>query len=922
MWPVVGLMLVVVAGTIVAPVRVSTTWTVGPLSWAPFVGSTIVTTAGDDGRGPKLETMLAPGDVAGAVVGLAPPPQATEPSATRSRTDESPAKRGDRRFIGTSWLHGARRAGAGRGRRRRVDRELDLDRELLAGGRWSGHLRDVGAGLKVDVRDEVPRLQHARGQRRLRAARRADGHRHALDGQLRAVRIEERHVQLVVAGGPGVQVNLRGSTGRERFGEDRRQPRGGVLGHDRCRRWRRARRAAGRHGQGHLDRAGAVHDKGRHGPGAGDREVRAGPHEDARARSGWRQVERRRADVRPRGQVEAEAHLRGRDRLARVEIGRGRRERVEPGEPWRDREAEPNRRPEVVAADHERPDGRGRARARTSAATAAGLDRWRQVHERSGEQDHRCADAELAGSHQSEAPESTPGGRDADEVVERAEQRQDAEESCLDDDEMPEVGGQELVDRPDLLDGSHQARGGDDRDARGAHPREALHERCRPGARLAPGRHEQPGQAAQPHPDRRHVEPLDGDREDRQRSGGGMAGADVGEQRSGGSKPADREGRPDRARPDDERGDGSGRDDHGRRPLDDDGSEGRSERVRGRDAGFAQLNDDHGHSAHGGEQPGDRHQAPRVERRRAGDDRPEEGQAEEADQPDEEQPPGGDRGVRWPRGYGGPGAGADLARRRGLAADTECKRPRGVVAVDRGDGPPGDRVDARRQRVERDDQLIRVARRDCRRARCHRGPRRVEDPDRRQLGVGPLAEDDRDLGRRLGEARAGARIRGLRQGMRERRAGEDRQPDERDGRCGDSAAHALPRRGYAAPVRRRVATNRAATPTTIPTAPTRMPTWRAVLAWAWADAAAEAASLAAVWAAWAMAATSGPELAAGAADARASSRLTAVATSEIEGSFVGKSTELPSTTELNVESLAVAVSSTATPWIFPFRWNV
>src|SRR5579862_5567782 len=83
MWPVVGLMLVVVAGTIVAPVRVSTTWTVGPLSWAPFVGSTIVTTAGDDGRGPKLETMLARA--------MSPAPWWGSPHRRRPR---SPAPRG------------------------------------------------------------------------------------------------------------------------------------------------------------------------------------------------------------------------------------------------------------------------------------------------------------------------------------------------------------------------------------------------------------------------------------------------------------------------------------------------------------------------------------------------------------------------------------------------------------------------------------------------------------------------------------------------------------------------------------------------------------------------------------------------------------------------------------------------------------
>jgi hypothetical protein len=45
-------MLVVVWATIVAPVSESTTWTVAPVTWAPFSGWTIVTVAGDEGRGP------------------------------------------------------------------------------------------------------------------------------------------------------------------------------------------------------------------------------------------------------------------------------------------------------------------------------------------------------------------------------------------------------------------------------------------------------------------------------------------------------------------------------------------------------------------------------------------------------------------------------------------------------------------------------------------------------------------------------------------------------------------------------------------------------------------------------------------------------------------------------------------------------
>src|SRR5689334_7159836 len=61
MWPWSGRMFVVVWVTIVAPVRVSTTWTEEPVIWAPFCGWTIATTAGDDGRGPSVPAAEAAG---------------------------------------------------------------------------------------------------------------------------------------------------------------------------------------------------------------------------------------------------------------------------------------------------------------------------------------------------------------------------------------------------------------------------------------------------------------------------------------------------------------------------------------------------------------------------------------------------------------------------------------------------------------------------------------------------------------------------------------------------------------------------------------------------------------------------------------------------------------------------------------------
>ena len=66
--------------------------------------------------------------------------------------------------------------------------------------------------------------------------------------------------------------------------------------------------------------------------------------------------------------------------------------------------------------------------------------------------------------------------------------------------------------------------------------------------------------------------------------------------------------------------------------------------------------------------------------------------------------------------------------------------------------------------------------------------------------------------------------------------------------------------------------------------------------------------------------------AAGEADAtaatRASSRSSRVVISVSDGSLAGNWMSVASTTELNVESLDVAVSSTAVSWILPDRWNV
>jgi hypothetical protein len=62
-------MFVVVALTICAPVRVSTTWTVVPVTLSPDVGLTMVTTAAEDGRLPDAAGADAPALAAGALAG-------------------------------------------------------------------------------------------------------------------------------------------------------------------------------------------------------------------------------------------------------------------------------------------------------------------------------------------------------------------------------------------------------------------------------------------------------------------------------------------------------------------------------------------------------------------------------------------------------------------------------------------------------------------------------------------------------------------------------------------------------------------------------------------------------------------------------------------------------------------------------------
>src|SRR5712671_1897857 len=68
-WPWSGVMFVVVALTICAPVRVSTTWTLVPVTLSPDVGLTIATTAGEDGRLPDAVGADAPALAAGALAG-------------------------------------------------------------------------------------------------------------------------------------------------------------------------------------------------------------------------------------------------------------------------------------------------------------------------------------------------------------------------------------------------------------------------------------------------------------------------------------------------------------------------------------------------------------------------------------------------------------------------------------------------------------------------------------------------------------------------------------------------------------------------------------------------------------------------------------------------------------------------------------
>src|SRR5260221_10551371 len=99
-------MAVVVAATIVAPVRVSTTWTEAPPTAAPFAGWTMATAAGDNGRGPPAVGWADAARV-GFEVGALPP----QPAMTTARTT---TRGSDRAVIGTSWLHG--------------EREMDVDR--------------------------------------------------------------------------------------------------------------------------------------------------------------------------------------------------------------------------------------------------------------------------------------------------------------------------------------------------------------------------------------------------------------------------------------------------------------------------------------------------------------------------------------------------------------------------------------------------------------------------------------------------------------------------------------------------------------------------------------------------------------------------------------------------------------------------
>ena len=85
-------MFVVVAGTIVAPVSESTTWTVVPVTISPDVGWTIVTTAGDDGPAP--DACGAEAVAAGAASRRsAPSPRATPEHATHALTRTSRRRR-------------------------------------------------------------------------------------------------------------------------------------------------------------------------------------------------------------------------------------------------------------------------------------------------------------------------------------------------------------------------------------------------------------------------------------------------------------------------------------------------------------------------------------------------------------------------------------------------------------------------------------------------------------------------------------------------------------------------------------------------------------------------------------------------------------------------------------------------------------
>jgi hypothetical protein len=95
MWPCVGLTPVTVpGGTSVAPVSVSTTCSVGPVTTWPWVGDTMVITAVVDG----LAGRVADGDVATATEGVLEQPAANAhtamATATRPNLGREPPSRG------------------------------------------------------------------------------------------------------------------------------------------------------------------------------------------------------------------------------------------------------------------------------------------------------------------------------------------------------------------------------------------------------------------------------------------------------------------------------------------------------------------------------------------------------------------------------------------------------------------------------------------------------------------------------------------------------------------------------------------------------------------------------------------------------------------------------------------------------------